>query len=74
MLATEIISSLNRKIRIMWAVIVALALLLVTTNAYYAFTDTYCQGTAHGKEMAYDIPNPVCEQPVNPYRKKLKKR
>lgn len=74
MLAAEIISCLKRKIRIMWAVIAALALLLVTTNAYYIFGTEHGNGEANGKELAYDIPRATCEQTVIPCGKKPKKR
>lgn len=74
MLATEIISSLKKKIRVMWAAIAALALLLVTTNAYYILGAEHESKDARGKELTYDIPRAVCEQTAIPYGKKPKKR
>lgn len=73
MLATEIIAKMKKKIRRMWAAIIALALLLVLTNAYYTSGAGHrCEECQKGK-LVYDIPQqPDAQNTV--YKKKAKKR
>lgn len=79
MLATEIISKLKKKIRILWAIIIVLSVLLMETHfgslpEKEKMTEPSISAISEENQIVYDIPDKPVKQNIVIYRKRSKKR